>query len=281
MSSPTLFFKSINPGADRTLLLIHGAMSSHHEWELVSQNPHLMAFHLLIPDLPAHGQSTSTSISFTIPNTAALMADLVAKHARNGKASIVGMSLGAYVAIYMAGKTPEIIGENGMFLSGCGQSWPQHGSWTMWAYGLFPFLRNSILSGIPKASCNWIFKKAGLDVNERLYEDMKARSTYQLAQSVMEALTEVGSSAANTEGWKVACESVQARACVVAGILEDREEECRLRGQQLRIGNSGSKAFKVEGKGHGWNLQDAELFALGIRSWMNYEPMPDGYDEIA
>jgi hypothetical protein len=41
-----------------------------------------------------------------------------------------------------------------------------------------------------------------------------------------------------------------ARACVVAGVLDDGEKDCLERGKQLRKGNSLSLAFKVEGKRH-------------------------------
>ena len=57
-----------------------------------------------------------------------------------------------------------------------------------------------------------------------LIRTRKARSTHRLAQSVMKTLTEIGSTTVSNEGWKVACEGVGARACVIAGGLEDSEE---------------------------------------------------------
>jgi pimeloyl-ACP methyl ester carboxylesterase len=126
MSSSGLFFRSLNPRAPRTLLLLHGAFSSHWEWDLVST--HLPSYHLLVPDLPAHGRSTSANIPFTIPDSAALLADLVTRHAKNGKADIIGMSLRGYTAIYMAQKYPDLVGAGGLFLSGSGRPWPRQGS---------------------------------------------------------------------------------------------------------------------------------------------------------
>jgi pimeloyl-ACP methyl ester carboxylesterase len=122
MSSGVLHFKSVNPLASRTLLLLHGAFSSYNEWELVCQTQHLSSYHLLIPDLPGHGRSVSASLPFNMPDTAALLADLVSKHAKDGKADLVGMSLGGYTSIYMAAKYPHLIGKGGLFLSGCGRS---------------------------------------------------------------------------------------------------------------------------------------------------------------
>src|SRR5450756_1293621 len=133
MSFPALHFKSLNPQASRTLLLLHGAFSSHREWDLVST--YLSSYHLLVPDLPAHGRSTSANIPFTIPDTAALLADLVTKRAKNGKADIIGLSLGGYTAIYTAQKYPNLIGTGGLFLSGCGRLFPRPESVLTWATG--------------------------------------------------------------------------------------------------------------------------------------------------
>ena len=138
------------------------------------------------------------------------------------------MSLGPYTAIYLAAKYPDTIGEYGLFLSGCGNTWPEYGSWPAWGYGIFIFLRNSLLVAVPARVRDWIFKKVGIEVNESLYEDMRARSNYRLAYFVLGTLTEIGSSTANNEGWKVACEGVRARACGVAGVLEDGEEGSRV-----------------------------------------------------
>lgn len=82
------------------------------------------------------------------------------------------------------------------------------------------------------------------------------------------------------ENWKARCENVRARACIVSGVLDDGERDFRMRGKQLRVGNGGSKAFKVEGKRHVWDLQDPDLFVRGIKAWMEGREMPGGYVEL-
>jgi pimeloyl-ACP methyl ester carboxylesterase len=91
------------------------------------------SYYLLVPDLPSHGQSTSLSLPFNLSDTAALLADLITKHAKDGKAGLVAMSLGGYTSIYLASKYPELIGERGLFVSGCGQGWPPAGGWMSYA----------------------------------------------------------------------------------------------------------------------------------------------------
>lgn len=135
---PALSFQSINPSASKTLILIHGALSSHHEWDLILSTNVLSPYHLLIPDLPSHGQ-TPSSIVLDLPDTAALLADLITTHAKNSKADLVGMSLGGYTSIYLAQKYPQLIGDGGLFVSGIGQGWPKKGSWMSWVYGCVLF----------------------------------------------------------------------------------------------------------------------------------------------
>ena len=149
MTSPGLYFTSLNPLASRTLLLLHGSFSSHREWDLVST--HLSSYHLLVPDLPAHSRSTSANIPFAIPNTAALLADLITKRAKNGRADIVGMSLGGYTAIYMAQKYPNLVRTGGLFLSGCGRPSPRPGGLLTWANGFALALAGWTLRCLPKS----------------------------------------------------------------------------------------------------------------------------------
>ena len=85
---------------------------------------------------------------------------------------------------------------------------------------------------------------------------------------------------ASKDGWKALFERVKARTFVLAGVLDDKEEACLERGKQLRSWNSQSRAFKVEGKWQAWDLQDPELFAQGIKAWMDREDMPEKYVEL-
>ena len=49
-----------NPSGKSTVLLIHGACTSGLNWDLVV--PHLAdTYHLLVPDLPGHGQSQNVT----------------------------------------------------------------------------------------------------------------------------------------------------------------------------------------------------------------------------
>ncbi|KAE8453731.1 hypothetical protein EG329_009242 [Mollisiaceae sp. DMI_Dod_QoI] len=270
-----LYFQSVNPAASRTLLLIHGAFSSHHEWDLVCRTAHLASYHLLIPDLPGHGRSTSSTIPFNLPDTAAFLAGLVTKHAKNGKADIVGMSLGGYTAIFMAQKYPDIIGEAGLFVSGCARPWPARGTFTGWASGVMLFLSGWITTHVPKSWWLWICGKMGLEVVDELYLDMQYASGYRLGKILVDNLAEDKSRM--EKNWEGLCELTTVRTCMVAGASGDSVQDTEIKGRCLIKGNPESKAFKVDGKVHAWDLQDPDLFARGIRAWMERGELPDEY----
>ena len=236
---------------------------------------HLSSYHLLVPDLPAHGRSTSANIPFAIPDTAALLADLVTKHAKNGTADMVGMSLGGYTAIYTAQKYPNLVGTGGLFLSGCGRAFPRPGSFLTWATGFALALAGWTLRYLPNSLFQWVFNYSVVKVSEELLADLRAPSPYRLGQTVAKELAEGPDD--STRNWKWLSERVAVRSCVVAGVLDDGKKDCLERGKQLRKGNPESMAFKVDGKRHGWNLQDPELFAKGIKARVEYEELPEDF----
>jgi pimeloyl-ACP methyl ester carboxylesterase len=275
MSESPLYFRPLNPQAPQTLLLLHGGFTSHHEWDLVS--PYLSNYHLLIPDLPSHGTSTSSKISFNIPDTAALLADLVSKNAKDGKVDVVGMSMGGYIAIYMAQKYPGLVEGRGLFVSGCGMVWPRPGSWRTWGMGFVMFL-SLWVSTRSTAFFGWACKKMGLQVTDEMIADTRGAASHRLGQSICGELAE--DMRDSQRNWGGMSERVKARTCVVAGVLEDGEKDCLERGRQLKRGNGESRAFKVEGKKHAWDLQDPELFARGVKAWLEHEELPEGFVEL-
>jgi pimeloyl-ACP methyl ester carboxylesterase len=275
MASPVLNFRSVNPTAPRTLLLIHGGFSSSHEWDLVCETLHLASYHLLIPDLPGHGRSTSQAIPFDLTDTVALLADLVARHAKNGKADLVGMSIGGHVAILMAHKYPDTIGDAGLFLSGCAHVWPARGSLKAWIIRIMISLTCWISTCVPKSWWLWYTKKMDINIVDELYLDYTASVGYRLGAAVFDNMTE--DMTIKERNWGGLFELTTARTCIVAGAKRDSVQMTESKGRLLVKGNPESTAYKVEGKVHAWNLQDPEVFARGIRAWMEREELPEEY----
>jgi len=96
-----------------TIVLLHGTRLSGAEWavhaaELAGE------FHVLTPDLPGHG--TAARDPFTLVGAADAVAAIIEKEAHGGRAVLVGLSLGGYVAMAVAARRPELVA--GLVISG-------------------------------------------------------------------------------------------------------------------------------------------------------------------
>ena len=102
------------PDDDRpTIVFLHGTRLTGASWS--AQVAALGdAFHCLAPDLPGHGQAAD--VPFTVETAAARVADLIARDAHGGRAIVVGLSLGGYVAMAVAATWPDRVA--GMAISG-------------------------------------------------------------------------------------------------------------------------------------------------------------------
>ncbi len=67
----------------------------------------LANFHVNVPDLPGHGQSTDIQ-PFTINNSAERVAELIRTCAHKGKAHVVRLSKGAQIALALLAREPQI-----------------------------------------------------------------------------------------------------------------------------------------------------------------------------
>lgn len=87
-----------------TIVFLHGTVLSGAAW--TAQVAVLGdAFHCLTPDLPGHG--TAQDIPFTVDGAAERVHALIEREAHDGRAILVGLSLGGYVAIAVAARWPE------------------------------------------------------------------------------------------------------------------------------------------------------------------------------
>jgi pimeloyl-ACP methyl ester carboxylesterase len=96
-----------------TIIFLHGTRLTGASW--AAQVAALGDdFHCLAPDLPGHGNAADTP--FTVEGAAGRIADLVEREAHGGRAILVGLSLGGYVAMALAARRPELV--TGLAISG-------------------------------------------------------------------------------------------------------------------------------------------------------------------
>src|SRR5436190_17174467 len=101
------------PPARPTIVFLHGTRLTGASW--AAQVAELGTdFHCLTPDLPGHGRAEA--VPFTVDGAAEAVADLIAREATDGRALIVGLSLGGYVAMALAARWPERV--RGLAISG-------------------------------------------------------------------------------------------------------------------------------------------------------------------
>jgi pimeloyl-ACP methyl ester carboxylesterase len=109
-------FDAAGPVDAPALVLVHGAVLTRKLWL-----PQLTAFaeeyRVLAPDLPGHGALADQP--FRLDSAVRLLGDLIDQHA-NGRALVVGISLGGYVATALAQRCPQRV--SGLVLCGCSVS---------------------------------------------------------------------------------------------------------------------------------------------------------------
>ncbi|MCW5717824.1 MAG: alpha/beta fold hydrolase [Bauldia sp.] len=87
-------------------MFLHGNGASGGMWR--KHAAALKDYHVLLPDLPGFGASASEAWP-SLPEVADAVGDIIRSHAADGKAHIVGLSLGGCVAFQLLARHPKIV----------------------------------------------------------------------------------------------------------------------------------------------------------------------------
>lgn len=249
-----LFFQSHNPGHE-TILLIHGACGSSNEWQDIITPLTQAGYHLLIPDLPAHGQSTGVG-PFTVEGAGEHLLTLIANHAQHGAAHVVGMSLGAHIAGYMAARAaPGQI--QSLIASGYSTFRP-------------PQLLVSVLTPPVYALHHTIqlLTKPGVEIREWT----RGEGSYALIAEV-----------ARTLCCPRALGEISARTLVVAAtkpptVIADRVQSAREFFGAVVGG--GSRVVQHRGVRHPWHVDEPGQFAEMVVRWVQGQDLGEEFEDI-
>ncbi|KAI1426157.1 Alpha/Beta hydrolase protein [Xylaria sp. FL1777] len=270
---PGLFFTSINPSAEVTIVFLHGLFCSHLEFNLVL--PHLKDYHLLLVDLPSHSRShASHSGPFTLANCAARVANLILTHANNARAHIVGVSGGGFVGMHLATQHPELV--TSLFVSG---ATPFQG-YQRWLathpQALYPLLA-ATTTWPSDYLYRWVTTRMGLLAHEELHAESKANFSFELVKLGYSQLAGF-----TLEDSIPSLAEAGVRTLVLAGEVVDDARTAKSMGRLLREnGSPESEAVLVKGAQHLWDLQFPLLFAESIKAWVERRVLPDGLKKLS
>jgi len=120
-----------------TVVLLHGVGNNGSMWtDLMAR---LSDYHCLAPDLPGHGRSRAIPWK-SRAESARLIAALIEERAADGRAHVVGLSLGGSIALELLATQPHVLDH--VIVDGCGAvSSPLAGPLKFGVSVISPFLR--------------------------------------------------------------------------------------------------------------------------------------------
>lgn len=89
-----------------TIVFLHGTRLTGSQWAVQAASLG-DDFHCLAVDLPGHG--TAAEIPFDVDDAADRVAAIIAADAHDGRAIVVGLSLGGFVGMALAARHPELV----------------------------------------------------------------------------------------------------------------------------------------------------------------------------
>ncbi len=102
-------------GEGSTVILLHGFCETHHIWHSFQDS--LAPFYQVVcPDLPGFGESPMPLSSFSIGDVAELVYEWLYK-TEISTCTVIGHSLGGYVALELGKKYPDLVDKIGLFHS--------------------------------------------------------------------------------------------------------------------------------------------------------------------
>jgi len=261
---PLLHHTSINPAGKPSILFIHGAFGTGNDWDLVT--PHLPpSYHILLPDLPGHGALAPTHPTFTSALSASTLATLIRQKAHSGRAHIVGLSLGAHVAIDLACQYPDVCLD--VLVSG------------------FQIFEQSSALGRYMPQALYLQSRLESFVPRSLMRSVMSGADIQPSYPSLELCKQVGAPIASTEiepksKWP---EPWLSRTLIIAagkaGLLPtaDHPDDAIKLAEMGRRGNAETVAYTHPGIRHPWNRQEPKLFAELVVAWVERRELPEGF----
>jgi pimeloyl-ACP methyl ester carboxylesterase len=254
-----LYVKETGSENAETIILLHGGAMAGWMWD--EQIDSFKDYHCIVPDLPEHGLSTSIK-PFTIKRAAELVIDIIKKRGKNGKAHMVGISLGAQIIVQILNTSPEVVDH--AFISGTlTRRIPQTET-------MLKILDYTFQVYEPVKDSDFFIKANMRTYNmpKNLFEKFK-ESTHLIKASALSRILQENMLFKLPEG----LEKVESPVLIMTG-----EKDYKIvKESATDIINSlpRSKGYMAPKLGHAWNLEDPKLFNYVLRRFINDEDIFD------
>jgi len=237
-----------------SIVFLHGVgTSSWMWWRQVSMLPD---FHCLNVDLPGHGNSIHVKW-ISLADTAHQIAKLIESRATNGRAHIVGLSLGAYIGLLLIEQHAGLL--ESAILSGVTSS---------------P-IPNRFLLG-PQLGLLSLFKRSRKSLEKQAkYLHLTSDEQVAFVENFMKmSMMTYRTIYREVVKFKVssALGEVKVKSLICAGGKESKNilQSVIMLPEILPY----AKGCIAPGLDHGWNLEAPELFNAMVRAWINQGPLP-------
>lgn len=252
----SLWVQETNPAqAATSIVFLHGLGVSSWMWQ--EQMAALQEqFQCIAIDLPGNGESHQVEWR-SLAATAAQVADIIRRRTVDGKAHVVGLSLGGYAGLALLEHQPDVV--ESLIVSGVvARPFPQPWLWRTMATIIAQFLHWK-----PLIYANASAMQLPAEVIPLFMNDMRRLSKTTFLRSYDELLK-----------YQLPAAFAQRtqRLLAVAGDKEVKQIRTTLGAFAKRLPNG--KAALVPNAHHGWNGEHPELFTTMVRNWVANEPLP-------
>lgn len=247
-----LYIKEIGKDNDETIIFLHAEGIAGWMWD--KQLEAFSNYHCIVPDLPGHGKSAKVK-SITVQSAADMIIDIIKNKAKNGKAHLVGLSLGAQIIIQILSKAPEVVDH--ALISGAlvRNSQPTE---------TFLKLLNQLIE-VYLPDKNKTIRIMSYVRSYNIPKNLRGKfkeSTYVIEPESLDKIIRENMLFNMPDG----IEKAEIPVLVIVG-----QKECRIIKESVidflnALPNSkGAMAMKV---GHLWNIENSELFNKTLRAWI-------------
>ncbi|MEO0534439.1 MAG: alpha/beta hydrolase [Cyanobacteria bacterium P01_A01_bin.123] len=244
--------------AKPTIIFLHSAGASSRMWQ--TQMVHLTDFNCLAPDLPGHGQSSQTPWR-SLDETAYLIAEVIQQRATHGRAHIVGVSLGAYVALQLLSRYPQVAER--VILSGI-TAFPLPNRHPMiWMTQLMGPLMNSWLT------TDFIIKLnvQAMKIPDCTFKRYHSELTHAVGNTMLDVLLE-----ASRYKMPANINNIHHPTLITSG-----EHDFHLVHESLPVLANAmpqGEGYLVPDASHGWFFEMPDLFTQTVNAWCNANTLP-------